>query len=100
MHEIQISRLDLYEKLGGLNQKDWIKAVGRLAVKYPEYYVSTSGGKGSHAVFRNSTYPIDDKRGVILTMASNTYKVMHQKMFRQLLKYFKEDEIWEALGLM
>jgi hypothetical protein len=89
----RIQRKELWKSLGSIKrQKEWMIVAEKL--KLP-----VSGGKGSHCVIRNSTFPDHDIRSVIATVQEHLYKEANQTIFKNLLDYgIAEDDIWKVLG--
>ena len=97
MAEERITRKDLWQSMGNITPADWCNAGRRLGLS-----VSTSYGKGSHAVIRNPQYPDpSDMRGHITTVQHGLHKDMSHKIFKQLLNFgIAEDDIWKALKML
>lgn len=97
MAEERITRKDLWQGMGNITPSDWCRAGRRLGLT-----VSTSQGKGSHAVIRNPQYPDpSDFRGHITNIQRHLYKEMNRTIFKQLLNFgIMEDDIWKALKML
>jgi len=97
MAEKGITRKELWQGMGNITPSDWYNAGRRLGLT-----VSTSYGKGSHAVIRDPYYPDPaDFRGHITNIQRHLYKKMNQTIFKQLLKFgIAEDDIWRALKML
>ena len=97
MAEERIIRKNLWQSMEKITSADWCKAGQRLGLD-----VSTSYGRGSHAVIRNPQYPDpSDSRGLITTIPRHLYKDMNRRIFKQILFFgITEDDIWKALKML
>ena len=77
------------------------KTAERLANQGYNLYYSTTGGRGPHGVVRDCDYSPDNIRSLITTVQKDLYKQRNQQIFKQFLDFdVKEDDIWEALGML
>ena len=97
MPENKIKHKELWQRMGNIKQRDWIKAGGRLGL-----HVSIKGGRGSHIVIKDPkcSNPVGI-RGLITTVQKDLRKQHNQTIFKQFLDYgIEEDRIWRALKML
>ena len=96
-----ILRKELFANgLKNIGQSDWIRAAGKLNLT-----ISRSNSGTSHYLsFRDpkNTNP-EDPKSLISTVMPNLYKEANKTIFKNILRYGKnnnisEDDIWKALG--
>ena len=94
--EERIQRKDLWDKLGNLDDFDsWLTVANVLGC------VATRPKSGTHIQIRNPKYPETDIRGLISTINREMSRQTHGKIFKRFLDHgFKEDAIWQALGML
>ena len=96
MAEERITRKDLWQGMGNITSSDWCRAGRRLGL-----VVSTSYGKGSHAVVWDPKCPLTDFRGRVTVIQRRLHKQGNQTIFKQLLDFgIAEDDIWKALKML
>lgn len=97
MSEDRIRNKDLWQGLGKIKQKDWIKAGRRLGLN-----VSTKEGKGSHAVIRDpKCQDPSDLRSLIATVQNDLGKQHNQTIFKHIIDFgIPEEKIWRALKML
>ncbi len=96
MAEDRVKRKGLWQKLDQVKQRDWLKAGKNLGL-----FVSSTQGKGSHGVIRDSKFSVDNPKGLVTTVQRRLYKEANQGIFKNFLHYgFEEDDIWRALKFL
>ena len=98
MSEERIKRKELYNSLGKIKPKDWLKVAEKLLLTVTS---PTSGG-GSHChSIRVPSIPVTDIKGLITTIYEGMSKQVNQKVFKKFLdRGFTEDQLWKALGML
>lgn len=92
--EFPIKRKSLWDSLGNLKKKDWLKAGEALGL----VLTAPSGGT-SHVAIRKPGVPTEDIRGLVATVYEGMSRQVNGIVFREFLKAgFGEDQVWKALG--
>lgn len=96
MTEDRIKRKELWQQLGRIKKKDWIKAADKLGLE-----VTQPKGGSSHYAIRFPGYEICDVTAVICIVYDPIRKDISEIVFKKLLdKEYKEDDIWRALKML
>ena len=91
--EFPIQRKDLWDSLGNIRKNDWLKAGETLGL-----ILTAPTGGTSHVAIRKSGVPLEDIRGLVVTVYEGMSKQVNGIVFREFLKAgFDEDRLWRAL---
>lgn len=91
--EYPVKRKDLWNSLGNIRKDDWLKAGEMLGL-----VLTRPTGGTSHVAIRRPSVPVEDMRGLVVTVYEGMSKQVNGIVFREFLKAgFKEDQIWRAL---
>lgn len=95
--EIQIQRKHLWQSIGNLTEKDWMRAVPKLG-----FELTQPSGGSSHYSVRFKGFEKEDIKGLVTNVYKGMRKDVHEKVFKAMIKIgeCKEDDIWIALGMM
>lgn len=92
--EFPVKRKDLWNSLGNIRKNDWLKAGEMLGL-----VLTIPTGGTSHVAIRKPSVPIEDIRGLVVTVYEGMSKQVNGIVFREFLKAgFEEDQMWRVLG--